>query len=123
MVITHPRKSYASCDSLYTGENNGSTRDNKALKRESARVRAYPTEMMKGARHRDNTRDERFSTGLQPPAWVSPTPLGALRGQLPGAKGNPRARKYEIVRLILIGEAITKCSVSDGHSLNGRSST
>ena len=86
-------------------------------------MRAYPTEMMKGARHRDNTRDERFSTGLQPLAWVSPTPLGALRGQLLGAKGNPRARKYEIVMLYLIGEAITKRSISDGHGLNGQSST
>jgi hypothetical protein len=37
-----------------------------------------------------------------------------LPGQLLGAKGNPRARKFEIVMLYLIGEAITKCSVSDG---------
>jgi hypothetical protein len=79
--------------------------------------------MMRGTRHRDNTRGGRSSTGLRPLAWVSPTPLGVLRGQLPGAKGNPRARKHEIVRLILIGEEITKCSVSDGHGLNGRSST
>ena len=46
-----------------------------------------------------------------------------LRGQLLGAKGNPRARKYEIVMLYLIGEAITKRSISDGHGLNGQSST
>jgi hypothetical protein len=56
----------------------------------------------------------RSSTGLRPLAWVSPTPLGALRGQLLGAKGNTRARKYEIVMLFLIGKATTKCSVSDG---------
>ena len=65
----------------------------------------------------------RSLTGLQPLAWVSPTPLGVLRDQLPGAKGNPRARKFEAVRLILIGKVITKPGVSDGHGLNGRSST
>jgi hypothetical protein len=79
--------------------------------------------MMRGTRHRDNTRGGRSSTGLRPLAWVSPTPLGVLRGQLLGAKGNPGARKYEIVMLYLIGKAITKRSISDGHGLNGQSST
>jgi hypothetical protein len=65
----------------------------------------------------------RSSTGLQPLAWVSPTPLGALRGQLLGAKGNPRARRYEIVMLYLIGKVTTKSCISDGHGLNGQSST
>ena len=65
----------------------------------------------------------RSSTGLQPLAWVSPTPLGVLRDQLHGAKGNPRARKFEAEMLFLIGEAITKSGISDGHGLNGQSST
>ena len=65
----------------------------------------------------------RSSTGLQPLAWVSPTPLGVLRGQPPGAKGNSRAQRYETEMLFLIGKVTTKCSVSDGHGLNGRSST
>ena len=56
----------------------------------------------------------RSSTGLRPLAWVSPTPLGALRDQLPGEEGNSRARRYEAVMLFLIGEEITKRSVSDG---------
>jgi len=63
-----------------------------------------------------------------------PTTLGVLRGQLPGAKGNSRTRKYETEMLFPIrkyetemlfpiGKAITKRSISDGHGLNGRSST
>ena len=65
----------------------------------------------------------RSSTGLRPLAWLSPSPLGVLRGQLLGAKGYPRARKFETEMLILIGEVTSKHSVSDGQGLNGRSST
>ena len=65
----------------------------------------------------------RSSTGLRPLAWVSPTPLGALRDQLLGARGNSRARKFEAEMLFLIGEVTTKRSISDGHGLNGQSST
>jgi hypothetical protein len=56
----------------------------------------------------------RSSTGLRPLAWLSPSPLGALRDQLLGAKSNSRARKFETEMLILIGEVTTKRSVSDG---------
>jgi hypothetical protein len=65
----------------------------------------------------------RSSTGLQPLAWLSPSPLGALRDQLLGARSNSRARKFETEMLILIGKVTTKSCISDGHSLNGRSST
>ena len=65
----------------------------------------------------------RSSTGLRPLAWLSPSPLGALRDQLLGARSNSRARRFEAEMLKLIGEVITKRSVSDGHGLNGRSST
>ena len=65
----------------------------------------------------------RSSTGLQPLAWLSPSPLGALRGQLPGVKGNTRTRKFETVMLFLIGEKDIFSSPSGGQSLNGRSST
>jgi hypothetical protein len=56
----------------------------------------------------------RLSTGLRPLAWVSPTPLGALRDQPHGAEGNTRARRFEAEMLYLIGKATTKRSVSDG---------
>ena len=65
----------------------------------------------------------RYLTGLQPLAWLSPSPLGALRDQLLGARSNSRARRFETEMLILIGKAITKRSISDGHGLNGQSST
>ena len=47
--------------------------------------------------------------------------LRLLRGQLPGAKGNTRARKHETVLLYLIGEKHTFRSPSDGDGLNGLS--
>ena len=56
----------------------------------------------------------RYLTGLQPLAWLSPSPLGALRDHPHGAEGNTRARRFEAEMLYLIGEAITKRSVSDG---------
>ena len=42
-----------------------------------------------------------------------------LRGQLLGAKGNSRARKFETETIFLIGEMTTKRSVSDGQALTG----
>jgi hypothetical protein len=54
----------------------------------------------------------RYSTGLQPLAWLSPSPLGALRDQLLGARSNSRARKFETeMHLILIGEVTTPNAV------------
>jgi hypothetical protein len=50
----------------------------------------------------------RYSTGLRPLAWLSPSPLGALRDQLLGARSNSRARRFEAEMLKLIGKVITK---------------
>ena len=64
-----------------TGELNGSMRRDKASERERETEGRTITEMMRGATYNAIKRvGGRSSTGLQPLAWDSPSPLGDAEG-------------------------------------------
>jgi hypothetical protein len=63
------------------------------------------------------------SSGAAPACDMCPPRVDVAGPASEAMKDNTRARMYETVMPFLIGEVITKHNFSDGHGLNGRSST